>query len=580
MKQLKLKSLRKSPTGIQGFDEITFGGVPAGRPTLICGAAGCGKTLFAMEFIVKGAVEFNEPGIFVSFEEIPDELIENVISLGFDIPALIKKNLMSLDYIHIEKTEIEETGEFNLEGLFIRLDYLIKSLGAKRIVLDTIESLFSGITNHAILRAELRRLFRWLKDRNVTAVITAERGDKTLTREGLEEYVSDCVVLLDHRVTEQYSTRRLRIIKYRGSYHGTNEYPFLIDEKGITVLPISSLKLQHEAPIERISTGVKNLDEMFGGNGYYKGSTVLISGTAGSGKTSLAAHFANASCKRGEKLIYIALEESKDQIIRNMNSIGINLRQWENKGLLKFHITRPTYFSLEMHLAIIQNLIDEYHPDSIIIDPISNFTTISSTNQANSLLTRLIDFLKVKKITALFTNLITGGHNMETTDIGVSSIVDTWIALSDVEKNGERNRLLYVIKARGIAHSNQVREFLLTSDGINLIDVYVDQEGVAIGSARKAREEIKKHMVQEREEEKKTLDLNIKKIEKAREAKIDAIRSEYEAQILELRSGLKKAQAFEQKTILNYRLNAQKRQKLSDNKVKSSRGRTNGKNTE
>ncbi|HVO73546.1 MAG TPA: circadian clock protein KaiC [Ignavibacteriaceae bacterium] len=579
MKEKKVQRLKKSPTGIEGFDEITFGGVPAGRPTLICGSAGCGKTLFAMEFIVKGAVEFNEPGVFISFEEMPDELIQNVNSLGFDVQDLIKKKLMLIDYVHIEKTEIEETGEYNLEGLFIRLEYLINSINAKRIVLDTIESLFSGISNHAILRAELRRLLRWLKERNVTAVITAERGDKTLTREGLEEYVSDCVVLLDHRVTEQYSTRRLRIIKYRGSYHGTNEYPFIIDEKGITVLPISSLKLQHKALNEKISTGIKTLDEMFGGSGYYRGSTVLVSGTAGSGKTSLAVHFADASCRRGEKTLYVAMEESKDQIIRNMKSIGLNVQQWEKRGLLKFHVTRPTYYSLEMHLAIIQNIVNEFHPRSVILDPISNFTTIASINQASSLLTRLIDFLKINKITALFTHLISGSLYLEATDVGVSSLVDTWISLSDLECNGERNRLLYVIKSRGIAHSNQVREFLLTSKGVRLVDVYVCKEGILIGSARKAQQEHDEQRAEEKEQEKKNLNINIGRIEKARDAKIDEIKSEFDAQILELKQKTKKAQSAEEKTISSYRLNSKNRQILSDSPV-TLKGKTNGKNSE
>lgn len=580
MREKKVKGLKKSPTGIKGFDEITIGGVPSGRPTLVCGAAGCGKTLFAMEFIVKGAVEFNEPGLFVSFEEIPDELIQNVISLGFDVPDLIKSGLMSIDYIHIEKTEIEETGEFNLEGLFIRLEYLINTIGAKRIVLDTIESLFSGLTNHAILRAELRRLFRWLKDRNITAVITAERGDKTLTREGLEEYVSDCVVLLDHRVAEQYSTRRLRIIKYRGSYHGTNEYPFLIDEKGITVLPVSSLKLQHEAPNEKITTGVKSLDEMFGGNGYYRGSTILVSGTAGSGKTSLAAHFADSSCRRGEKVLYVALEESKDQIKRNMKSIGLNLEQLESKGCLKFHVIRPTYYSLEMHLAIIQSLVDEFHPKLVIVDPISNFTTISSPNQASALLTRLIDFLKLNKITALFTHLISGGRSLEATDIGVSSLVDTWISLNDIERNGERNRLLYIIKSRGIAHSNQVREFLLTSNGVRLIDVYVGRDGVLIGASRKAQQELDLKITEEKEEEKNLLDLKISRIEKARAARIDALNSEYDTRILELKREMNKTLTTGEKFISAYKLNAATRQKPSANEVKTSKEKNNGKNSE
>jgi len=580
VKHPKLKGLQKSPTGIQGFDEITFGGVPRGRATLICGGAGCGKTLFAMEFIVKGATLYNEPGVFVSFEEISEELIQNVLSLGFDLKSLIKKNLVSVDYIHIEKSEIEETGEFNLDGLFIRLEYIINSINAKRIVLDTVESLFAGISNHAVLRAELRRLFRWLKGKGVTAIITGERGEKTLTREGLEEYVSDCVIFLDNRVMEQYSTRRMRIIKYRGSYHGMNEYPFLINENGISVLPLSSLKLQHEVSHERVTTGVKGLDEMFGGKGYYRGSTVLVSGTAGVGKTSVAAHFVESNCKRGEKCIYIALEESKDQIIRNMNSIGINLLQWEDKGLLKFHVVRPTYYSLEMHLAFIHKLVTETNPKTAVIDPISNLTTISSPNEVNSLLTRLIDFLKMKKITALFTNLIPGGSPLDRTEIAVSSLVDTWISLTDIENGGERNRLLYIIKSRGIAHSNQVREFLLTPGGIKLVDVYVSQDGLLVGSARKAQEVIEKQMMNEREEENKLLNMNIERIEKIERAKIEALKAEYRAQILEMKRSLKESQIKKDKTLSAYKLSARSRQKLSKNETKTTGGDSNGKDSE
>jgi circadian clock protein KaiC len=530
--------LAKSRTGIQGLDEITFGGLPKGRPTLVCGSAGSGKSLLAMEFIVRGATEFNEPGVFISFEEAPHEIIANVRSLGFNLPELIKKKLIDIDYIHVEKSEIEITGEFDLEGLFIRLGYVIDSIGAKRVVLDTIESLFSGISNHAILRAELRRLFRWLKDKGVTAVITGERGDSTLTRQGLEEYVSDCVILLDHRIADQYGTRRLRIVKYRGSLHGTNEYPFLIDENGISVIPITSVKLQHEVSKERVSTGVESLDEMFMGKGIYKGTTVLISGNAGSGKTSLMSSFADSVCRNGNKVIFIALEESKNQIIRNMESIGLNLRKWEEEGKLIFHVTRPTYYSIEMHLAIIHQLVNKHNPAAVIIDPISNLTSISNSSEANSLLTRLIDFLKLKKVTTVLSNLTSGGEDMEKTDVGISSIVDTWILLRGTEHDGERNRTLYILKSRGMRHSNQVREFLITDNGIKLVDVFLGKEGILVGSARLAQEKMNENIKRQRELEKKTLELNLKKLQQVSEAKIKAIQSEYESEVHELKKEL------------------------------------------
>lgn len=475
--------LPKAATGIDGLDEITEGGFPRGRPTLICGSAGCGKTLLSMEFLVLGAVKYDEPGVFFAFEESAEELRQNVASLGFDIATLEAEGKLIVDQIHVEPSEIEETGEYDLEGLFIRLGYLIDSIGAKRVVLDTLETLFGGLQNEAILRAELRRLFRWLKEKGVTAVITAERGDGTLTRQGLEEYVSDCVILLDHRVIEQTSTRRMRIVKYRGTSHGTNEYPFLIDEEGFSVLPVTSLGLTHKIYDERISTGVARLDTMLSG-GVYRGSSVLISGTAGSGKSSLSAHFAKATAERGERCLYLSFEESPGQIKRNMKSIGLDLGQYEDKGLLKFIATRPTFYGLEMHLTEIHKIVKRFQPSTVIIDPISNFIAAGSEKEASAMLLRLVDFLKMNGITAVFVNLTTGQVDQESTDMGISSLIDTWILLRDIELAGERNRGMYVLKSRGTPHSNQIREFVIDEHGIDLRDVYVGPEGVLTGSSR------------------------------------------------------------------------------------------------
>ncbi|MCF6157526.1 MAG: circadian clock protein KaiC [wastewater metagenome] len=525
--------LAKSPTGIQGIDEITFGGLPKGRTALVCGGPGCGKTLFAMEFLVRGATVFHEPGIFVTFEETPEELTSNFASLGFDLNKLSAQKKISFDHIHIERTEIEVTGEYDLEGLFVRLGYLIDSIGAKRIVLDTLESLFAHLPNERILRAELRRLFRWLKKKGVTAIITAERGEGTLTRHGLEEYVSDCVVLLEHVVSEQTATRRLRVVKYRGSLHGTNEYPFLIDSNGISVLPITSVELKHEATEERISTGIDRLDIMFGGKGYYVGSSILVSGTAGTGKTSIASHFADSVCKNGQKCLYLAFEESEKQIIRNMDSIGLNLGQWVKKGLLKFHATRPTIYGLEMHLLSIYNLIHEFNPNAVVIDPISNLVITGNAKDVRSMLTRLIDFLKTRRITALLTNLTRPGGTEET-EIGVSSIADTWLLLRNLEIGGERNRTLYVLKSRGMGHSNQVREFLITDKGVKLQDVYIGKGQVFTGTARviqeaKDREEA---LAREQEIERKQRELERKR--QFLELQIAALRLQYEADAEEI----------------------------------------------
>ena len=536
------RSLAKAPTGIQGLDEVTGGGLPRGRPTLVCGSAGCGKTLLSMEFLVRGAKEYNEPGVFVAFEESAAELGQNVRSLGFDLDDLIKRKKLVVDFVRIERGEIEEAGEYDLEGLFIRLGHAIDTVKAKRVVLDTIEVLFAGLQNTGILRAELRRLFRWLKDRGVTAVITGERGEGALTRHGLEEYVSDCVILLDHRVIDQVSTRRMRVVKYRGSAHGTNEYPFLIDEDGFSVLPITSLGLQHVVSDERIPTGIPALDAMLHGGGYYRGSTVLVSGTAGSGKSSVACHFARETCRRGERCLYIAFEESPQQITRNMCSIGVDLEPYVRKGLLQFHATRAGVQGLEMHLASIHKLIQNLKPQVVIVDPISNLSQGANRQDTTAMLTRLIDFLKCMSITAMLT-CMTSESDQEETDILISSLVDTWLLVRDIELGGERNRAMYVLKSRGMAHSNQIREFLLTDRGIELEDVYLGAEGVLTGSARltqEAREQATSRL-RRQEIEAKQRDLDRKR--EALEARITALRKEFEAEEVEAKRVIEQEKA-------------------------------------
>lgn len=525
-----LENLKKERTGIPGFDEITRGGLPAGRPTLICGSAGAGKTLFAMEFLVRGAMLFDEPGVFISFEETDEELATNVASLGFDVKQLIADKKLILDYVFIERSEIEETGEYDLEGLFLRLGYAIDSIGAKRVVLDTLEALFSALPNEAIIRAELRRLFRWLKEKGVTAVITCERGEGRLTRYGLEEYVADCVILLDHRVQNQISTRRMRIVKYRGTSHGTNEYPFLIDEKGFSVLPITSLGLAHKAPTEHISSGVPRLDTMLEGRGFYRGSSILISGTAGTGKSTLAAHFIEAACMRGEKALFFAFEESQEQIIRNMRSVGIELEKFAKKGLLKFHNARPSAWGLEVHLAVIHKVISEFEPSVVVVDPITNFLSVGDSVETKSMLTRLIDFLKTRQTTGMFTSLTSAGTNIEDSEVGVSSLMDAWVLVKNIESNGERNRGLYILKARGMAHSNQVREFLVTDHGIELLDAYVGSEGVLMGSARSSQlvgersAEIERELLKERKQR------ELQRKQELYEAQLIALKGQYETE--------------------------------------------------
>ena len=522
-------ALPKTPTGITGLDEITGGGIPQGRPTLVCGEAGCGKTLMSIEFIVRGATEFNEPGVFMAFEEKADELAMNVASLGFDLDKLQAEKKIRIDHVHIDRSEIEETGEYDLEGLFIRLNYAIDSIGAKRVVLDTLENLFSGLSNQVLLRAELRRLFHWLKDKGVTAIITGERGDGKLTRQGLEEYVSDCVILLDHRVINQISTRRLRIVKYRGTVHGTNEYPFLIDEDGISVLPVTSLKLEKAVSSDRVSSGIPALDKMLGGKGFFKGSSILVSGTAGTGKTSIAAYFANETCSQGKRCIYFAFEESPKQIIRNMHSINVDLQQYVNSGTLKFFASRPTLYGLEMHLVAMYKLIKQFKPHAVVLDPITNLITVGTVSEVKAMLIRLIDFLQEEQITVMFTALTLNNAVTEQTDEGVSSLVDAWMLVRDIEYNGERNRGMYIMKSRGMKHSNQVREFIITDKGLDLVDVYLGPDGILTGSAREAQ------MLQEqtgevlRDYAVGRKDREIIRKRKVLEAKISSLQTEFES---------------------------------------------------
>jgi circadian clock protein KaiC len=528
--------LAKCPTGIAGLDEITKGGLPRGRPTLVCGGAGSGKTLFAAEFLVRGAIEYGEPGAFIAFEETAEELAKNVESLGFDLEKLCKQKKLAIDYVHVERGEILESGEYDLEGLFVRIGHAVNSIGAKRIVLDTIEALFAGLSNDFILRSELRRLFRWLKDKGLTSVITAERGTDTLTRQGLEEYVSDCVLALDHRVNEQMATRRMRVVKYRGSIHGTNEYPFLIDKQGFSVLPVTGLSLEHRATSERFSSGIAELDAMLGGKGFFRGSTILITGTPGTGKTSMAAHYVDAACRRGERCSFLAFEESESQILRNMNSIGLDLKQWVKKGLLQIRSSRPTLLGLEMHLVTIHKEIEGFNPQHVVIDPITDFEAVGTRGDAKTMLLRIVDFLKSREITAVFTSLISEDSVTGTTEVGISSLIDTWLLVRNLEQGGERNRGLYILKSRGMPHSNQIREFILTDHGAKLIDVAIGPGGIVTGAARMAQQAQEASTVVAQEQVCKSKRVSLAHKRTALQARLKALQAEFdaEAQAIEL----------------------------------------------
>ena len=529
-----VERLEKAPTGIVGLDEITLGGLPRGRATLICGSAGCGKTMLGVEFLVNGIREYGEPGVFVAFEETKNELVVNSAALDFDLGKLVREGKLAIDHVHIDPNEIAETGEYDLEGLFIRLKYAIESVGAKRVVLDTIETLFSGFSNTALLRAEIRRLFQYLKSFGVTAIITGERGENALTRYGLEEYVADCVILLDHRVRDQITTRRIRIVKYRGSSHGTNEYPFIIDEQGFSVLPVTSMALNHKVSSQVISTGVPDLDAMLGVGGYYRGSTVLMSGTAGMGKSSFAAALARSTCEGGERVLYFAFEESEKQIVRNMRSIGIDLQPHLDSGRLRIVAQRPFLYGLEMHLVSMHKEINRFRPAVVVVDPISNLISAGTEREVSAMLTLLIDFLKTEGVTGFFTVLTENGGRLETSDTGVSSLIDTWMLVRDIEISGERNRGLYVLKSRGMNHSNQIREFLLSSKGIKLVEVYLGPSGMLTGSARVALEEQERDASVRQADDQEIKRAQLERRRKAMEAQIEALRAEFEADAVEV----------------------------------------------
>jgi circadian clock protein KaiC len=480
--------LIKAPTGIRGVDEITHGGLPRGRATLVTGGAGSGKTLFGLEFLVRGAQEFGEPGVLLSFEESAAELATNVASLGFDLRGLERDGLLVVDAIRIDTSSVLAAGAFDLDGLFIRLAQAVEQVGARRVVLDTMEVLFTALGNDAIIRAELTRLLRWMKERGLTVVLTGEKGRLgELTRYGIEEYVSDCVLVLDHRIQDELGTRRIRIAKYRGSVHGTNEYPFLITGRGLMVLPLTSMGLSHAASTEPVSTGVDRLDHMLGG-GVYRGSTVLVSGTPGTGKTSLAAHMVDAACARGEQALFVSYEESPEQLMRNMSSIGLDLRRWVDCGLLRLWAVRPTAYGLEEHLVQLRQLLDESDPTVAVIDAMGGLSHVGQATSVTSAVARQIDLIKGRGITAMLTSLNhSDDREAGSSSMAVSSLVDTWLLLRNTEFNGERNRLLFVIKNRGSAHSNQVREFVLTDGGAQLLDAYVGPHGVLTGSARMAQ---------------------------------------------------------------------------------------------
>ncbi len=537
--------IAKAPTGIVGLDQVTSGGLPRGRTTLIAGPAGSGKTLFAVEFLVRGAREHGEPGLLVTFEETPAELAANVASLGFDLDALVAGNLLRLDHVRVDPGELHGAGGYDLDGLFIRLGHAIDAIGARRVALDTIDTLFSRLPDPADLRYELVRLFRWLKERGVTSIVTGERSDAALTRHGLEEFVSDCVIVLDHRVDAEASVRRMRIVKYRGSSHGADEYPFLIDEDGLSVTPLSAAGLTYDVSTERVSTGIVDLDVMLGGDGVFRGSAVLLSGTAGTGKTSIAGSFVDAACRRGERCVFFSFEESASQIVRDLASIGLDLQPWIDADLLTFDSVRPTASGLERHLSRMQGLIETFRPTVVIVDPVTSFNAIADPRSVASIITRLMDVCRTRRITSVFTSLSEGGSPVEATTANISSVADVWLLVKDLEAGGERNRVLYVLKARGLAHSNQMREFVLSDAGIHLVPLYVGEQGMMTGSAR-ARREVHDRLTElSRVHELDRARLDAELHRKRHAAALAALEADFEVEAARSRAKIAEAEAIE-----------------------------------
>jgi circadian clock protein KaiC len=533
--------LQKCPTGIQGLDEITQGGLPRGRPTLVCGDAGSGKTILAMQFLVRGITQYDEPGVFIAFEENAQDLAINMASMGVDVGRLCAENKLAIDWVHLNPAEIEEAGEYDLDGLFIRIQCALERVHARRIVLDSIEALFSTLRSQTTLRSELQRLFHWLKERQLTTVVTGERGDGRLTRHGLEEYVADCVISLDHDVVNQVSTRHVRVVKYRGSVHGANQYPFLIGKNGFSMFPITSVGLECPAPTEQISSGIPRLDTMLRGGGFYRGSSILVSGGAGTGKSSMAAHFVRAACARGERALYFGFEESQAQILRNMRSIGIDLAPWVERGLLQFHAARPSLCGLETHLAMILAAVTDFEPRVIVLDPLSDFLVVGSHSDVKGMLTRLIDYLKMKQITALFISLTSAEHEVQQSEAGISSLIDCWLLLRSLEQGGERNRVLYLLKSRGMAHSTQVREFLLTDEGVDLVDVCVSAGGVMVGSARRDYESRQVEEALRQKEEAAHKRSQLERRRRDMQAQIESLRWQFEEEERELGESMRNA---------------------------------------
>lgn len=538
MSDSQASALKKCPTGIAGFDELSEGGLPRGRATLLAGQAGAGKTLFAMGFVLNGITQYQEPGVFVSFEESPGDLAVNIASLGFDLPRLQQKNRLRILHLNLDPSQLIESGEFDLEGVFLRLGAAIDAIGARRIALDAVENLFSAFSDLRILRGEFRRLLNWLKNKGITAVVTTERGQSSITRHGLEEYIADCVVTLDNRVDDQIATRRLRIVKYRGSAHGSDECPFILDRNGFSVMPITSAGLTYPVSSERVSTGIPSLDAMLIG-GIFRGSSILVTGTAGTGKSSIAAHLVDAACRRGERCLYVALEESPDQIERNMTSIGFELTQWRRADRLRFHASRPTSTGLETHLATVLALVDEFQPNVVVVDPISAFSTTTNDEAVKLMLIRLVDLLKSRRITSLFNALTAGNTMAESTAIGISSLMDVWFLLRNLELAGERTRGLYICKARGMAHSNQIREFLLTDNGVRLVDVLLDDDGALLtGSARQMHLSLKENQAETRKAETARRREALENRRHVVEAKIAALRAEFDEELRVLEAAL------------------------------------------
>ena len=529
-------------TGVKGLDDVLGGGIPQGHAMLLVGKPGTGKSILSMEYLLHGIELHKENGVYISFEESEKQIISNAASFGWKFEEMVKKNKLAISYIDMQPEQMRTVGDYDLSALILRVKGAIKKVNARRVVIDGINNLLSTFDDERIIRSDLLRLIREIKEVNATIFITGERGHDSWSKMGFEEYLADGLMHLDNRTDGNYQTREIQVVKCRGINHYTGKSPFIINSEGMSIRPLITADFDYKVLKSRVSTGIADIDNMLGGKGLYRGSTVYITGPSGAGKTSISSSFANGACSRGERALFLAFEESSDQIIRNMKSIGLSLDKWVNEKLLYFYTARATTNSLEGHLDNIMTMVREVEPTCVVLDPISAFRPIANENETKLMLIRLNDYLRARKITTVFTALSSDGEYSEHADVQLSSIADTWIVVRIMDYKGERNNVMQLMKSRGMSHSRQMKEMYFTGNGLKLQNVYQGPEGVLTGAARIGQEKYEKLKEARNVIE---IDKNRKKIERKKsllEASIEALKHEYEEELEALHAAIEEAE--------------------------------------